>query len=239
MLGLRKLNPYRELEKRLGYKFGDRALLDMALLHRSYRFEAKDVTTDNQRLEFLGDAVVGFLVAAHLYRMHADIDEGILTELRSRVTSGKALAGVARDLGLGDYVKLGKGEEQAGGRLRETLLADAMEAVIGAAYLDGGVKAAEKIVVKLLIPLIGATPHEDWEDNPKGKLQELSQRLYGRGPEYNCISEEGPPHQKQFRVEVIVGGALLGKGQGSSKRAAETEAAFAAVRKLMAGKSRL
>jgi len=237
LLGLRKLNPYRELEKRLGYKFGDRALLDMALLHRSYRFEAKDVTTDNQRLEFLGDAVVGFLVAAHLYRMHADIDEGTLTELRSRVTSGKALAGVARDLGLGDYVKLGKGEEQAGGRLRETLLADGMEAVIGAAYLDGGVKAAEKIVVKLLLPLVAASTPDDWEDNPKGKLQELSQRLYGRGPEYKCISEEGPPHLKQFVVEAIVGGALLGGGEGSSKRAAETEAATAAVKKLLSGKS--
>jgi ribonuclease-3 len=153
------------------------------------------------------------------------------------VTSGKALAGVAREIGLGAFVRLGKGEEQAGGRLREALLADGLEAVIGAAYLDGGVKAAEKIVAKLLIPLAGIAPREHWEENPKGKLQELSQRLYGRGPEYRCISEEGPPHQKQFKVEAIAGGALLGEGQGSSKRAAETEAASAAVRKLMAGKS--
>ncbi len=237
LLSLRKPNPYRELEKRLGYKFGDRALLEMALLHRSYRYEAKDVTTDNQRLEFLGDAVAGFLVAAHLYRLHAEGDEGTLTELRSRVTSGKALAGVARELGLGDFVRLGKGEEQAGGRLRETLLADGMEAVIGAAYLDGGVKAAEKIVTKLLLPLVNATQKEDWEDNPKGKLQELSQRLYGRGPEYKCTSEQGPPHQKQFVVEALAGGALLGEGKGSSKRAAETEAATMAVKKLLAGRS--
>jgi len=237
LLSLRKPNPYRELEKRLGYKFGDRSLLDMALLHRSYRFEARDVETDNQRLEFLGDSVVGFLVAAHLYRMHAGVDEGTLTELRSRVTSGKALAGVAREIGLGDYVRLGKGEEQAGGRFRETLLADGMEAVIGAAYLDGGVKAAEKIVVKLLLPLSQSTPVEDWEDNPKGKLQEISQRLYGHGPEYRCVSEEGPPHQKNFVIEALVGGALLGEGRGSSKRVAETAAAHAAVMKLMAGKS--
>lgn len=236
LLRLRKANPYRELEKRLGYKFGARDLLETALLHRSYRYETRDVAADNQRLEFLGDAVAGFLVAAHLYRLNRDGDEGILTELRSRVTSGKALAAVAREIGLGDFMRLGKGEEQAGGRARENLLADALEAVIGAAYLDGGVKAAEKIVVKLLLPLAGGVPAEEWEENPKGKLQEISQRLYGRGPEYRCVSEEGPAHQKQFAVEAIVGGAKLGMGQGSSKRAAETLAAAAAVRKLMAGK---
>lgn len=236
LLGLRKPNPYRELEKRLGYKFGARELLEMALLHRSYRYETKDVIADNQRLEFLGDAVAGFLVAAQLYRMNREGDEGTLTELRSRVTSGKALAAVAREIGLGEFIKLGKGEERGGGRQRETLLADGLEAVIGAAYLDGGVKAAEKIVVKLLMPLFGEVPGEEWEENPKGKLQELSQRMYGRGPEYRCVLEEGPAHQKHFSIEAIVGGAKLGVGEGSSKRAAETLAAAAAVRKLMAGK---
>jgi ribonuclease-3 len=236
LLSLRRPNPYRELEKRLGYKFGERELLEMALMHRSYRYEAKDVAADNQRLEFLGDAVAGFLAAAHLYRMNRDGDEGTLTELRSRVTSGKALASIAREIGLGEFIRLGKGEERAGGREREALLADGLEAVIGAAYLDGGVKAAEKIVAKLLIPLLGAVPYQEWEENPKGKLQELSQRLYGRGPEYRCVSEEGPAHQKHFVVEAIVGGAKLGTGEGASKRAAETVAATAAVRKLMAGK---
>jgi len=236
LLGLRRPNPYRELEKRLGYKFGERELLEMALMHRSYRYEAKDVAADNQRLEFLGDAVAGFLAAAHLYRMNRDGDEGTLTELRSRVTSGKALASIAREIGLGEFIRLGKGEERAGGREREALLADGLEAVIGAAYLDGGVKAAEKIVAKLLIPLLGAVPYQEWEENPKGKLQELSQRLYGRGPEYRCVSEVGPAHQKHFVVEAIVGGAKLGIGEGASKRAAETVAATAAVRKLMAGK---
>jgi ribonuclease-3 len=236
LLSLRRPNPYRELEKRLGYKFGERELLEMALMHRSYRYEAKDVAADNQRLEFLGDAVAGFLAAAHLYRMNRDGDEGTLTELRSRVTSGKALASIAREIGLGEFIRLGKGEERAGGREREALLADGLEAVIGAAYLDGGVKAAEKIVAKLLIPLLGAVPYQEWEENPKGKLQELSQRLYGRGPEYRCVSEEGPAHQKHFVVEAIVGGAKLGVGEGASKRAAETQAATTAVRKLMAGK---
>ncbi len=236
ILGLRKPNPYRELEKRLGYKFSHREFLEMALLHRSYRYEVKDVVTDNQRLEFLGDAVAGFLVAAHLYRFHCGGDEGVLTEMRSRVTSGKAMAGVAREIQLGDYMRLGKGEEMAGGRKRETLLADGLEAVIGAVYLDGGVKAAEKVVAKLLIPLLGTKPSDEWMDNPKGKLQELSQGLYSRGPEYRCVSEEGPAHRKVFVVEAIVGGARLGQGSGSSKRAAETEAAIVGVRKLLAGK---
>lgn len=238
LLGLRKPNPYRELEKRLGYKFDSRALLEMALLHRSYRYETKDIEADNQRLEFLGDAVVGFLVAAHLYRTQVSEDEGGLTEARSRVTSGKALAGIARDIGLGEFLKLGKGEDQGGGRLRENVLADAMEAVIGAAFLDGGIKAADKVVTKLLVPsLITPEQREEWEDNPKGKLQELSQRLYGRGPEYRCISEEGPPHKKQFVVEALAGGAVLGEGGGASKRAAEVLAAHAAVKKLLQGRS--
>ena len=236
LLGLRRPNPYRELEKRLGYKFSNRELLEMALLHRSYRYEVKDVATDNQRLEFLGDAVAGFLVAAHLYRIHCDGNEGVLTEMRSRVTSGKAMASAARDIHLGDFVRLGKGEEMAGGRKREALLADGLEAVIGAAYLDGGVKAAEKIVAKVLIPMMSEKPVDDWVDNPKGKLQELSQRLYSRGPEYRCVSEEGPAHQKVFVVEAIVGGACLGQGTGPSKRAAETEAAIVGVRKLLEGR---
>lgn len=234
LLGLRRQNPYKILEARLGYRFRNRELLEMALLHRSYRFETKDVAADNQRLEFLGDAVLGFLVAAHLYEVNTEGDEGILTELRSRVTNGKALAGAARQIGLGEYVRLGKGEELAGGRLREALLADAMESVIGAAYLDGGVKAAGKIIAKILIPLSHPAPQATWEENPKGKLQELSQRLYGCGPDYKCVSAEGPAHQKHFVVEAIVGGAILGRGEGSSKRAAQTDAAHAAVRKLLA-----
>jgi ribonuclease-3 len=236
LLGLRRSNPYRELEAQLGYKFNNRELLEMALLHRSYRYEVKDVESDNQRLEFLGDAVAGFLVAAHLYRLHCDGNEGVLTEMRSRVTSGRALATVARAIKLGEFMRLGKGEEMAGGRKRESLLADGLEAVIGAAYVDGGVVAAEKIVTKLLIPLLAARLGEEWIDNPKGKLQELSQSLYGRGPEYRCVSEEGPAHRKVFVVEAIVGGARLGEGSGTSKRAAEIEAAIVGVRKLLVGR---
>jgi ribonuclease-3 len=229
-------NPYRELEKSIGYSFRKRALLEMALIHRSYRFESKDVENDNQRLEFLGDAVLGLVVAAHLYRTHADGDEGRLTDLRSRVTSGKALAETARQIGLGAFVRIGKGEEQGGGRHRQSLLADALEAVIGAAYLDGGLRAAEKIVVKLFAPTLGEGEQEDWCDNPKGKLQELSQRRHGRGPEYRCVGEEGPAHQKQFSVEAVVNGDVMGRGTGSNRRAAEVEAAVHAVRAMLAQK---
>jgi ribonuclease-3 len=230
-------NPYRELEKRLGYKFRKRAFLEMALTHRSYRFEAKDVETDNQRLEFLGDAVLGLVVAARLYQEHHDGDEGRLTDLRSRITSGKALAETARRIGLGDYVRIGKGEEQGGGRDRQSLLADALEAVLGAAYLDSGVRAVEKIAARLFAPAPSAAGVEDWLDNPKGKLQEIAQRLHGRGPIYRCVAEEGPAHQKTFAVEAVVNGVALGRGAGTSRRAAEVEAATEAVRALAGQKA--
>lgn len=236
MLGLgRAPNPYRDLEKLLGYKFRRRDLLANALMHRSYRFENRDVTEDNQRMEFLGDAVLGLVVADHLYRLHGREDEGTLTDLRSRLTSGKALAVLARQVSLGDHMKLGRGEEQGGGRSREALLADAFEAVLGAAYLDGGLKAADKIISKLVLPIVGGMEIEDWAENPKGKLQDLAQRRHGRGPEYSTVSEEGPAHQKTFVVEAVVGGRALGRGTGSSRRAAETMAAAEAVRYLMKG----
>jgi ribonuclease-3 len=236
MLGLRRApNPYRDLEKQLGYTFRRRDLLVTALMHRSYRFENRDVTEDNQRMEFLGDAVLGLVVADHLYRLHGREDEGTLTDLRSRLTSGKALAVLARQVALGAYMKLGRGEEQGGGRSREALLADAFEAVLGAAYLDGGLKAADKIVSTLVLPIAGGLEIEDWADNPKGKLQDVVQRRQGRGPDYRMVSEDGPAHQKTFVVEAVVGGKVLGRGTGSSRRAAETLAAAEAVRHLLKG----
>jgi ribonuclease-3 len=232
LLRLRK-NPYRELEKSIGYAFRKQELLEMALMHRSYRFEVKGIEHDNQRLEFLGDAVLGMVIAANLYHTHVQEDEGALTERRSRLTSGRALAEAAGRIGLGSFVKVGKGEEQAGGRQRHSLLADALEAVIGAAFLDGGLKAAEKVVSGLFSLTPQKAVHEDWQSNPKGKLQELAQRRHGRGPEYRCVGEEGPAHQKTFSVEAIVEGQVLGQGVGASRREAEARAATEAVRKLL------
>ncbi len=233
LLGLGRKSPYRELEKKLGYSFKRHALLEMALTHRSYRFETRDVKEDNQRLEFLGDAVLGFIVAAHLYDAHAEGREGTLTDLRSSVTSGKALGAIGKDVGLGEFVRLGKGEEAAGGRQRGSLLSDCLEAVIGAAYLDGGVKAAERIVEKVVIPQFSPGRTADWKDNPKGKLQEISQRRYGRSPEYRRVGEAGPAHQKTFVIDALVNGQSLGRGTGSNRRTAEAEAATAAVMTLL------
>ncbi len=233
VLGFGRRNPYKVLEGKLGYAFRKRKWLEMALTHRSYRFETRDVNEDNQRLEFLGDAVLGFIVAAHLYEAHAEGREGTLTDLRSSVTSGKALGAIGKEIGLGEFVRLGKGEEQAGGRGRASLLSDCLEAVIGAAYLDGGVKAAERIVARIVIPQFCPAKGSDWSENPKGKLQELSQKGYGRGPEYRRVSESGPPHCKTFVVEAIVNGRVLGSGSGATRRDAEAEAARLAVMALL------
>lgn len=233
LLRLRRKNPYKELEKKLGYAFRDHKLLEMALTHRSYRFETRDVQEDNQRLEFLGDAVLGFVVAAHLYDAHAEGREGTLTDLRSSVTSGKALGAIGKMIGLGEFVRLGKGEENAGGRQRSSLLSDCVESVIGAAYLDGGVKAAEKIVEKVVIPHFSPGRQADWTENPKGKLQELSQRQYGASPEYRRVGEAGPAHQKTFVIEALVNGKPLGRGMGPNRKVAEAEAAAMAVMELL------
>ena len=147
----RKKNPYKDLESRLGYSFKDRTLLRMALTHRSFRFETAGVEEDNQRLEFLGDAVLGCIAAAHVYGSLDEGDEGTMTRLRSQVTSGRALARIAKRLELSDELMVGVGEERSGGRKRSSALADALEAVIGAAYLDGGLRAAEKIFDEIAI----------------------------------------------------------------------------------------
>jgi ribonuclease III len=226
-------SPYRALEDKLGYAFRKHALLEAALTHRSYRFETPDVDKDNQRLEFLGDAVLGLIAATHIYGVYKDRDEGALTDLRSRVSSGKALAQIGKSIQLGEAVRLGKGEEQSGGRQRSTVVADALEAVIGAAYLDGGLKAAQRIFEKLFVPLLQADGHEAWMENPKGRLQELAQRRFGAEPAYRCVREEGPPHEKTFTVEVAVRGTPWGVGAGPNRRAAESAAAIQAVEALL------
>jgi len=229
---LRKKNPHARLEKDLGYRFKNPELLENALMHRSFRFENRATKHDNQRLEFLGDAVLGLVAADQIYSAYEDGDEGTLTHLRSLITSGKALARIANRINLGEELVLGKGESQSGGRRRESNLADALEAVIGAAYLDGGMKAAIKIFTKLFAPELTGVNESCWTDNPKGRLQELSQRMWHFNPQYRQISEKGPSHAREFVVEVIVNGDPLGTGKGPSKRLAETEAAKLALQRL-------
>jgi len=228
----RKKNPYLELEKKIGYAFRRRELLEVALTHRSFRFENAGVSEDNQRLEFLGDAVLGFLTAAFLYDKHDTSDEGVLTSLRSQTASGKALARFAREAGLGEAVRLGMGEERSGGRKRASLLADTLEAIIGAAYLDGGMKGCGKIFRKLLVPRLEELSGDVWEHNPKGKLQEYSQKRWKKSPVYKVVDRAGPAHATLFTVSVRLENGLHAEGHGQSKQEAETRAAQGLLRKL-------
>jgi ribonuclease III len=226
----RNKGPYAPLEKTIGYVFRNKRLLEHALTHRSFRFENAGVQEDNQRLEFLGDAVLGLLTAAHVYAHFREHDEGCLTSFRSQVTSGKALAQCARELRIGEFLRIGKGEERTGGRHRATVQADALEAVIGAAYIDGGVRAVEKVFNKVFAPQIAALSGDVWDTNPKGRLQEQSQRLWKTSPQYRTVRQEGPAHAAVFTAEVLVGGHVRGTGQGSSKQEAEKQAAQMALK---------
>ena len=227
-------NPHRELEKKLGYSFRRKALLETALMHRSYRFENKGILDDNQRLEFLGDAVLGLVAAEYIFKHFHDQDEGALTCLRSRITSGKALGQLGNRILLGERMQIGKGEEQSGGRKRESNVADALEAIIGAAYLDGGMRAVRKLFVCLFAPEIDAAVPNVWIENPKGRLQHLCQQMWRDAPAYRIIAEEGPSHARQYTVEVRVGDTPMGCGSGPNKRAAETAAALRAIDLILA-----
>lgn len=226
---LRRKRPYGELEKRIGHRFRNQDLLDMALMHRSYRFENGDVGHDNQRLEFLGDAVLGFLAAETLYRDNPTQEEGFLTSERSRVTSGRAFARMAADLGVGQHLKLGRGELKAGGRERESNLADAFESLLGACFLDGGIATARKVFNRVIGPLLDET-NDRWTENPKGALQERCQRKYKTSPVYRVSAAEGPGHDRRFTVEVTLSDKLRGMGRGSSKQEAEISAAIDALK---------
>jgi len=225
-------NPYAALEKRIGYKFRRKRLLERALVHRSFRFESPDVSEDNQRLEFLGDAVLGFAAAAHLYERFGDSNEGVLTAFRSQISSGEALAAIAAELDLGDHVRIGKGEERSGGRQRPSNLADCLEAIIGGAYIDGGNRAVQKIFKKLFVPLIDSLSGDVWEGNPKGKLQEYSQRQWKSGPRYRVKSTRGPAHATTFEVVVTLPDGTSATGSGASKQQAECKAARNALREI-------
>lgn len=220
-----------ELEKALGYTFRDRRLLENALAHSSYANEKwKNSLASNERLEFLGDSILGFVVAEYLYRNCPDHPEGDLTRMRADLVCEVSLAQVAAKLGLGKHLLLGHGEEQGGGRNRNSINADAVESVIAAAYLDGGFQAAKGIIDRLILT-----------DMPKGKprncdyktaLQELVQRKKNQVLAYTLLTESGPDHDKTFRVEVTLNGEVVGMGTGSSKKRAEQAAAEQAIEKL-------
>ncbi len=222
-------NPYRPLEKKLGYRFRRRRHLETALTHRSFRFEAAEPLPDNQRLEFLGDAALGLVTASHLHQSFPDLQEGDLTRVRSLLTNSKMLAKLAGLVDLGSYLRLGRGELQSGGHQRSSTLGDALESVLGAAFVDGGLRAVEKIFKKVFLPELETAARARWHDNPKGALQELAQRRWRTSPRYRTVSEEGPAHSRSFTVEVLISGQVVGIGTGLNKREAETQAARAAI----------
>ena len=226
-----KANPLRELEKRIGYRFKDRSLLLTALTHPSHCFEHAEERQDNQRLEYLGYAVLGLLAAQYAFERHAEADEGQLTMLRSQVASGKSLAEIARSIGLGAYLRMGKGEDHHGGRDRANMLADCMEAIFGAAWIDGGLRASNKLFVKLVAARLNALSTTDWSDNPKGELQERSQREYQCAPVYERLAVEGPAHAPSYHAKVRVPGHEA-IGKGPTRRAAEADAAVQLLERL-------
>lgn len=218
------------LESRIEYKFRNSFLLAEALTHPSLAYESQRPHFDNQRLEFLGDAVLQLIVTEVLYKLFPEAPEGNLTKLRSRVVSRRALARFAMMIHLGDYVLLGKGEEATGGRRRLSTLADAFESLIGAIYLDSGQEAAKTLIMKLFESEIDGMVTSPDERNPKGELQECLQAIHPIAPIYRIVSESGPDHRRVFQAEVVWQDKLLASGKGKSKKEAEARAAAEALR---------
>jgi ribonuclease-3 len=219
------------LENKIGYKFTNSLLLAEALTHPSLAYESQISHFDNQRLEYLGDAVLQLVLTDHLFRLFPDFAEGRLTKLRSRLVSRDALANFASAMQLGDYLDMGRGEVTSGGRNRSSNLADAFEALIGAIYLDGGIDAAGKFILDHAADGIEHVTLEPEEVNPKGELQELLQAISATSPSYLVTDESGPAHQKHFAITVVWEDQQLGSGQGASKKEAEILAASDALSK--------
>ena len=223
------------LEKKLDFTFETRALLEQALVHSSYVNENPGFTAGhNERLEFLGDAILGFVVAEKLYRNFPESSEGDMTKLRAAVVRGETLVRVAKEAGLGEYLYLGKGEEASGGRHKPANLAGAMEAVIAAVFLDQGLAAAKKFVLRWFAKELRKSVKRGTVADYKSRLQELLQSLQKSAPSYYLADATGPDHDKSFTVEVRTGDTILGTGSGKSKKAAEMEAARSALERLSA-----
>jgi len=217
-----------ELETALGYRFHNIQLLQNALTHSSYANERwHNSLLSNERLEFLGDSILGMLVAEYLFRTFPDRPEGELTRMRADMVCEKALASAANGIGLGEHLLLGHGEERLGGRSRDSILADAMESVIAACFLDGGIEAALKVVQQFILVEVPVTKLHNADY--KTQLQELVQQKKNQVLSYVLVGQSGPDHDKQFDVEVSLNGTVVGRGSGSSKKRAEQMAASSAI----------
>lgn len=218
-----------QLEETIGYKFKDKALLELALTHSSYAHEhyhGHEMGKDNERLEFLGDAVLELISSDYLFRNHGEYPEGQLTKLRASIVCEPSLAACARVINLGAYLKLGLGEDQAGGRQRDSITSDAFEALIGAIYLDGGFANAKDFVVRFVL--------SDLENkklfyDSKTILQELVQRDFDEQLKYELIAQEGPDHNKSYKMQAFIGERPCGVGTGHTKKAAQQMAAYETI----------
>ena len=214
-----------ELQAKLEYRFHDRALLLTALSHSSYANENKSAgLSSNERLEFLGDSVLGQVVSSHLYLSYPKMPEGQMTRLRAELVCEQSLYEVAKALGLGTFIRLGKGEEHTGGRQRESILADAVEALIAAQYLDGGIAVATSFINKYILSKLDTMETHAMSDY-KTALQEIVQRKAGQSLIYELLSESGPDHQKSFSMQVLLNDKAIGIGYGHTKKEAEQYAA--------------
>jgi ribonuclease-3 len=223
-------------QEQIGITFSDQSLLQRALTHRSYLNEhPQEVLEDNERLEFLGDAVLDFVAAGWLYHHFPETKEGRMTRMRAALVRTETLADFARQIGLDEVVHLGKGEEESGGRRRAGNLCAAFEALVGAIYLDegtGGLAAVQKFVYPMFKQALDEVLTNDLDKDPKSRLQEWSQAQHGLTPQYHTARAEGPDHAKQFTVEVVIGGEVYGQGKGHSKQAAAQDAAQQALAQL-------
>lgn len=227
------------LEEKLGIQFKEPALLTRALTHRSFLNENLDETAeDNERLEFLGDAVLDFVVGAYLYYHFPNMDEGELTSLRAALVRAKTLAAFARELAIGQHIRLGYGEEESGGRDRTPLLCAAFEAVIGAVYLDQGLPVVQALIEPLIAPALEEIMAESLHKDAKSEFQVWAQAAYNITPHYKVIDTRGPDHAKEFTMQVLVGDQVWGKGSGRSKQRAAQAAAAAALQKVQDTESR-
>ena len=225
----------KDLEAAIGYKFKNIALLQNALAHSSYANERwHNSLMSNERLEFLGDSILGMCVAEYLYCTFPDRPEGELTRMRADMVCEQTLANVAGRIGLGNHLLLGKGEEQGGGRTRNSILADAVESVIAASFLDGGMDAAKKFIQKFILVEVPVKKLNNVDY--KTSLQELVQQKKNQVLTYTLVGESGPDHDKHFEVEVCLNGKVVGLGSGSSKKRAEQDAARVAIEALFPGK---
>ncbi len=226
----------KELEETLGYTFNNPQLLECALTHRSFAAEHSDIAEDNERLEFLGDAVLELVMTRLLFDLYGNAySEGDLTRMRAFLVNEAQLAKQAEGIGLGHYIRLGKGEERSGGRRKKSILADTFEAVMGAIYLDGGLEPCFSFVKRLFNQVLSEITDHFLIEDYKSALQELTQARFHVVPTYRVEKISGPDHNRTFEVAIILDGKVLARGEGSSKKKAEQDAAKEALKKLKDG----